>query len=61
VPEALWRVLTQGPELPWLTVLGKTSVQYAPGVSVRLFAWPILLMAAGFLAVIWWVPVPRKS
>jgi hypothetical protein len=61
VPEALWRVFTQGPELPWLTVLGKTSVQYAPGVSVRLFAWPILLIAGGLVAAIWWVPVPRKS
>ena len=42
-------------------VLGKTSVQYAPGMSVRSFAGPILLMAGLLLAAIWWVPVPRKS
>jgi hypothetical protein len=61
VPESLRRVLTQGPELPWLTVLGKTSVQYAPGLSVRPTAWPLLLIAAVCLAAIWWLPVHRKS
>jgi hypothetical protein len=61
VPESLWRVLTQGPELPWLTVLGKTSVQYAPGLSVRPTAWPILLTVAVLLAAIWGLPMRRKS
>jgi hypothetical protein len=61
VPDSLMRVVTSGPELPWLTVLGKTSVQYAPGLSLRPTPWPIFLAAALVLAGIWWLPIPRKS
>jgi hypothetical protein len=61
VPASLAQVLTHGPELPWLTVLGKTAAQYAPSLSDRPSAWPVLLLAAAVLAAIWWLPPIRKK
>jgi hypothetical protein len=61
VPASLAQVLTHGPELPWLTVLGKTAAQYAPSLSDRPSAWPVLLPAAAVLAAIWWLPPIRKK
>ena len=61
VPVSLAHVLTHGPELPWLTVLGKTGAQYAPSLSDRPSALPILLPAAIVLVAIWWLPSIRRS
>jgi hypothetical protein len=58
-PESVWRVLTSGPELPWLTVLGKTATQYLPWLSARPSPWPLLVLAALGLAAIWMFPRRR--
>lgn len=59
VAENVQRVVLEGPQLPWLTVLGKTATQYAPwlqGVS-PLF---ILLVTGAVVALIWVVKEPWK-
>jgi hypothetical protein len=53
VPESLTRMLTNGPELPWLTVLGKMAPQYLPHLDGALPAWPLLLLGALVIAAIW--------
>ena len=53
VPESLITVLTHGPQLPWLTVLGKMAPQYLRGLDGAPPAWPLLLIAAGCLWLVW--------
>jgi hypothetical protein len=59
VADSWMRVLTGGPELPWLTVLGKTAAQYAPSLSDRPSPLPVLLIAAAALMCLWWTPARR--
>jgi hypothetical protein len=59
VPDSWTRVLTGGPELPWLTVLGKTAAQYAPMLSERPSPLPLLLIATVAIACVWWTPARR--
>jgi hypothetical protein len=51
VTEGLARVFLHGPELPWLTVLRKTSAGYAPFLEDG--ASPIMLFV--FAAVLLWL------
>jgi hypothetical protein len=53
VPESLMSVLTHGPQLPWLTVLGKMAPQYLHGLDGPPPAWPLMLLVAAGLAVLW--------
>jgi hypothetical protein len=55
VPESLASVLTHGPQLPWLTVLGKMAPQYLRGLDGPPPAWPLLLIAAAAVASLWWM------
>jgi hypothetical protein len=59
VLENVQHVVLEGPQLPWLTVLGKTATQYAPwltGVSPVF----IMLVTAAVVALIWVVKDPWK-
>ena len=60
VPSALARVFLRGPELPWLTVLEKTSAGYAPFLADG--ASPVVLFAL-FGVMLWlvWRPAGGAS
>jgi hypothetical protein len=53
VPESFASVLANGPQLPWLTVLGKMAPQYLQGMSGSPPAWPLMLAAAAVIAFLW--------
>jgi hypothetical protein len=53
VPESVASVLSNGPQLPWLTVLGKMAPQYLDGISGPPPAWPFMLAAAAAIAFLW--------
>lgn len=53
VPVALWRILTTGPELPWLTVLRKMSGAYAPFLAAHPSPIPVFILVALLLWVLW--------
>jgi hypothetical protein len=53
VPQSLLRVLIEGFQLPWLTVLGKMATQYAPFLSGRPSPLPLFALTAAFLIVLW--------
>jgi hypothetical protein len=53
VPESFASVLSNGPQLPWLTVLGKMAPQYLAGMSGPPPAWPLILAAAAAIAFLW--------
>jgi hypothetical protein len=53
VPESFGTVLAHGPQLPWLTVLGRMAPQYLPGLGGPPPAWPLILIAAAMLYVLW--------
>jgi hypothetical protein len=53
VPESFASVLANGPQLPWLTVLGKMAPQYLPSLDGPPPAWPLFLIAAALLGVLW--------
>lgn len=54
------RALVEGFQLPWLTVLGKTSAQYLPWLEGRPSALPWLALAAVVVAVIWRIDRPWR-
>ncbi len=54
----LQRTFTEGLQLPWLTVLGKTSAQYLPGLSGGVSALPLMLLAAVVIFLIWAIRSP---
>jgi hypothetical protein len=53
VPDSLVRIATSGPELPWLTVLGKMGVQYLPGVEGPPSPLPVFLACGVCLYFVW--------
>jgi hypothetical protein len=54
VPDSLLRVFVGGPELPWLTVIGKTAPQYVPFLEGSPSPLPVLAVGAAAVAAIWW-------
>ena len=56
--ENLQRAFTEGLQLPWLTVLGKTATQYLPGLHGGVSALPLLLLAGAVIYLIWTVRSP---
>lgn len=58
VPDSLYRLLTAGPELPWLTVLRKMSGAYVPLLAEH--SSPLPLFAVVALAL-WFLWRPRKQ
>jgi hypothetical protein len=61
VPRSLMATLFGGPQLPWLTVLGKMGGQYVELLGDRR-PDPILLLAlaGALLALLWW-PFERAA
>jgi hypothetical protein len=53
VPESWQRVLAEGIQFPWLTVLKQTSPPDHPVIASPLLAPAILVLVAGVLAMIW--------
>jgi hypothetical protein len=53
VPESWQRVLSEGIQFPWLTVLKQTSSPDHPVLGNPLLAPAILLFTAGVLVTIW--------
>lgn len=53
VPESFASVLANGPQLPWLTVLGKMAPQYLRGLNGPPPAWPLILAVAVASALLW--------
>ena len=53
VPDSFASVLAHGPQLPWLTVLGRMAPQYLRGLDGPPPAWPLILIAAAMLYVLW--------
>lgn len=54
VPESLARIFIAGPELPWLTVVGRMAPQYAPFLEGAPSPLPILAVGAAVLTALWW-------
>ncbi len=54
VPESLVRVFVAGPELPWLTVIGKMAPQYVPFLQGTPSPLPVLAVGAAALLALWW-------
>lgn len=54
VPESFVRIFVAGPELPWLTVIGKTAASYVPFLEGNPSPLPVLAVAAAAIAAIWW-------
>jgi hypothetical protein len=54
VPESLVRVFVAGPELPWLTVIGKMAPQYVPFLEGPPSPLPVLAVGAAAVAALWW-------
>ncbi|MFP5355701.1 MAG: hypothetical protein ACLGIK_11230 [Gemmatimonadota bacterium] len=57
----LIRVFVEGLQLPWLNTLGKMSAQYAPWLSGRPSALPVMLFTAALVYGIWKVDRPWRS
>jgi hypothetical protein len=58
--ENVQRVFLEGPQLPWLTVFGKTATQYAPWLTAVSPTF-ILLLTAALIYLIWKVQDPWAS
>jgi len=56
--ENIQRVLIEGFQLPWLTVLTKMSAQYLPWYSGKLSALPIFFIVGMLVWLIWTVERP---
>jgi hypothetical protein len=54
------RLFVEGPQLPWLTTLGKMSTQYLPWLEGRPSAVLPLLLAGAAIAAIWLIRSPLK-
>jgi hypothetical protein len=57
----LLRVFVEGFQLPWLTTLGKMATQYAPWLSGRPSAVPVMLLTALLVAGIWAIRYPWRA
>lgn len=56
----LQRVFVEGLQLPWLTVLGKLSNQYAPWLTHGVSALPLLLLCGLVVTLVWRVERPGQ-
>jgi MFS family permease len=54
------RVLIEGFQLPWLTVLGKLSAQYASWLTGTVSALPILVLSGVTIWMIWRIRTPWR-
>ena len=52
------QAFVEGFQLPWLTTLGKMSAQYAPWLSGRPSALPVMAFTAALIFGIWYVRFP---
>jgi len=60
VHQNLIRVFVEGFQLPWLTTLGKMASQYAPWLTGRPSALPVMALVAAVLWAIWGLGDPRR-
>lgn len=60
LPESLLRVFVAGPELPWLTVIGKTAPQYVPFLDGAPSPLAAMALAAAAIAAVWWPLGPAR-
>lgn len=61
VHQNIIRVFVEGFQLPWLTTLGKMSAQYAPWLSGRPSALPVMVLTAAVIYGIWTIDRPWRS
>lgn len=61
LPESLSRAFLQGPQLPWATVLGKMSTQYAPFLERGVSPLLIFAVSAALLYGVWRLEAPGAS
>lgn len=57
----LMQAFVEGFQLPWLTTLGKMSAQYAPWLSGRPSALPVMVFTAALIYGVWRVRFPWLS
>jgi hypothetical protein len=60
LPESLLRVFVAGPELPWLTVIGKTAPQYVSFLDGAPSPLAAMALAAAAIAAVWWPLGPAR-
>ena len=60
VQQNLIRVFVEGLQLPWLTTLSKMATQYAPWLSGRPSALPVMLLVAVVVWAIWSIRDPWR-
>jgi len=60
VMDNLVHVFVGGFQLPWLTVLGKTSKQYLPWLEAPVDAFPFFVLLGVAIALVWTVRDPAK-
>jgi len=53
-------VFVAGFQLPWLTVLGKTSKQYLPWLDAPVNALPFFVLLGVAIALVWTIRDPAK-
>jgi hypothetical protein len=58
VHQNLIRVFVEGLQLPWLSTLGRMATQYAPWLTGRPSALPVMLFTAAMIYGIWKVDRP---
>lgn len=58
---SMMQVATNGLQLPWLTTLGKTPVQYFPGLTAWLSAPVLFLIWGVIIAALWAIRMPRRA
>lgn len=61
VHQNIIRVFVEGLQLPWLSTLGRMATQYAPWLSGRPSALPVMLFTAAMIYGIWKVDRPWQA
>jgi hypothetical protein len=60
VMDNMVQVFVAGFQLPWLTVLGKTSKQYLPWLEAPVNALPLFVLLGVAIAIVWTIRDPAK-